>query len=64
MIIPVLLFGSSCWYANKESLRALERVQEKALNWINGRKSYPINCVECNLLPLLSQSAASDEPRF
>ena len=52
MIIPVLLFGSSCWYANKESLRALERVQEKALNWINGRKSYPINCVECNLLPL------------
>ena len=52
MIIPVLLFGSSCWYANKESLRALERVQEKALNWINGRKSYPIYCVECNLLPL------------
>ena len=32
-----LFTATPCWLANKESLRSLERMQEKALNWINGR---------------------------
>ena len=40
MIIPVLWFGSSCWFADIESLHAVERVQEEALNVIIGRKLY------------------------
>ena len=49
MILPVLFFRSSCWFDYKESLSALERLQEKALTWINGRKPYQINFIECNL---------------
>ena len=39
--------------AIEESLRALERVQAKALNWIYDRKPYQTNFIECNLLPHL-----------
>ena len=52
MILPVLFFGSSCWLDYKESLSTLERLQEKVLTWINGRKPYQINFIECNLLTL------------
>ena len=27
-------------------------MQEKSLNWINGRKLYQTKCIECKLLPL------------
>ena len=47
-----LLFGSSCWFANKKPLRAFECVQEKALNWIINRKPYQSYCIECYLLPV------------
>ena len=40
MIIPVLIYGSSCWYSNIDNLKSLENVQKRALKWVcSDRKS-------------------------
>ena len=52
MILQVLLYGSSCWAASIKMLRLIEKVQEKALTWVNGRNDYVTNLMQCNILPL------------
>ena len=35
MVLPVLLYGSVCWFANLKNTKVLENVQKKSLEWIN-----------------------------
>ena len=35
VIIPVLIYGGTCWYANVDSLKALESVQKRSLKWVS-----------------------------
>ena len=35
MVLPVLLYGSVCWFANVTNTKVLESVQKKSLKWIN-----------------------------
>ena len=34
MVLPVLLYGSVCWFANVTNIKVLESVQKKSLKWI------------------------------
>ena len=35
MVLPILIYGSSCWFANVESCKLLENVQKRCLKWIS-----------------------------
>ena len=35
MVLPVLLYGSVCWFAKVTNTKVLESVQKKSLKWIN-----------------------------
>ena len=52
IILPKLLYGSECWFANVSNIRRLENVQKKVLKWAAGSDDHIHNLVECNLLPL------------
>ena len=52
MILPILTYGSNCWFANVEGCRILENIQKKSLVWINGPNDYRLNLKDCNVLPI------------
>lgn len=55
MVIPVISYGSSVWYANKSNWKILEGVQRHATRWIlgyNNDLSYSERLLKLNLLPL------------
>ena len=35
MVLPVLLYGIACWFANVTNTKTLESVQKKSWKWIN-----------------------------
>ena len=50
MVLPILIYGSSCWSPNVDSLKRLERVQKNATTWMVGSNDYKANLLETNLL--------------
>ena len=54
MILPVLMYGSSCCNLNRGDMRNLERFQRKVVSWITNSKtlSYIEQLRLSNLLPL------------
>ena len=54
MIIPVLIYGSSCWYANIDNLKSLENVQKRALKWVcsDRNSTYKELLLKAGKLPL------------
>ena len=54
MIIPVLIYGSSCWYANIDNLKSLEKVQKRALKWVcsDRNSTYKELLLIAGILPL------------
>ena len=54
MIIPVLIYGSSCWYANIDNLKSLENVQKRALKWVcsDRNSTYKELLLKTGILPL------------
>ena len=55
-----LLFNSCIWQLNIVSLRKLENVKRKAINWICGLKEYKISIASIKLLPICYQLIYSD----
>ena len=35
MVLSVLIYGKTCWFANVENTKNLKRIQKKCLKWIN-----------------------------
>ena len=56
MVLPILLYGSTVWYASKTNLRKLEQTQWKAVKWVlaYGEPNYTVALKRLNLLPLIS----------
>ena len=54
MVLPILLYGSTVWYASKTNLRKLQQTQWKAVKWVlaNGEPNYNVALKKLNLLPL------------
>ena len=54
MVLPILLYGSTVWYASKTNLRKLEQTQWKAVKWVlaYGEPNYTVALKRLNLLPL------------
>ena len=54
MVLPILLCGSTVWYASKTNLRKLEQTQWKAVKWVlaYGEPNYTVALKSLNLLPL------------
>ena len=52
IILPVITYASTCWYANISSLKKIESYQKKVLRWTVGGMSYSDGLVEANILPL------------
>ena len=54
MVLPIVLYGSTVWYASKTNLRKLEQTQWKAVKWVlaYGEPNYTIALKMLNLLPL------------
>ena len=54
MVLPLLLYGSSVWYANIGNLKALESIQRKATKWIlfDNDLSYYQRLISVNMLPI------------
>ena len=54
MVLPILLYGSTVWYASTTNLRKLEQTQWKAVKWVlaNDEPNYNVALKRLNLLPL------------
>ena len=54
MVLPILLYGSTVWYASKTNLRKLEQTQWKAVKWVlaYGEPNYTVALKRLNLLAL------------
>ena len=39
MVLPVLLYGSACWFANVTNTKVLESVQKNSLKWIKNTRN-------------------------
>ena len=53
-VVPDLTYGFQVWYASKNDLQLLERVQRKATAWIFGKDAdYKQRLLKLNLLPVL-----------
>ena len=54
MVLPVLLYGSVCWFANVTNTKVLKSVQKKSLKWINNtsNNNYKELLYFCRILPL------------
>ena len=54
MVLPVLLYGSVCWFANVTNTKVLESVQKKSLKWINKTSNNNYKDLLCfsRILPL------------
>ena len=54
MVLPILLYGSTVWYASKTNLRKLEQTQWKAVKLVleYGEPNYTVALKRLNLLPL------------
>ena len=53
-IVPILSYASQVWYANKNELRLIEKLQKRAFKWILGESSdcYSTRCKKLKILPL------------
>ncbi len=54
MVLPVLIYGSTCWFANVENTKNLEGVQKKCLKWIycTSNSNYKELLQQSQILPL------------
>ena len=54
MVLPILLYGSSVWYANIGNSKALESIQRKATKWIlfDNDLSYYQRLISVSMLPI------------
>ena len=60
MVLPILSYGSPCWFASVDGLKRLERVQKYAVIWMLGKCKYKTGLLTTNLLPVSLYLQLSD----
>ena len=60
MVLPILSYGSPCWFASVEGLKRLEQVQKYAVIWMIGKSHYKTGLLTTNLLPISLYLQLSD----
>ena len=60
IVLPILSYGSPCWFASVDGLKRLERVQKYAVIWMLGKCNYKTGLLMTNLLPVSLYLQLSD----
>ena len=51
-IRPLILYGTTIWFANRTNLEKLESFQSRVLRWITSYDTYKERLIQSNILPL------------
>ena len=60
IVLPILSYGSPCWFSSVDGLKRLERVQNYAVIWMIGKSNYKSGLLSSNLLPIALYLQLSD----